>query len=103
MHDDFIRGFGLIKHFYKTMMTGNDWNSQQFFETKRFRYGRIYSRLIGIRKDRKLLSIEINPEFRNIEIQFGLVERQLEQIRFPLWQLDKARKFLEDIVREWKN
>ena len=101
--DMFVQGHGMVKHFAKTMMKGDDWNAHPFMESTRKRYGGIYSRLIGIRKDRKLLSIEINPEFRNVEIQFGLVERQLEQIRFPLWQLDKARKFLEDIVREWKN
>ena len=103
MNDDFIKGHGLIKHFAKTMMKDDDWNAHPFVESTRKHYGGIYSRLIGVRTDRKLLSIEINPEFRNVEIQFGSVESQIEQIRFPLWQLDKARKFLEGIVEDWKN
>ena len=83
------------------MMKGNDWHDHLFLETTRVRYGGINSRLIGVRKDRKLLSIEINPDFRNIEIQFGLVEK-LEMVRFSLYQLERARKFLEETVREWK-
>ena len=92
---------GLIKHFSKIMMNGGNWNKQQYLETTRSSYGQINSRLIGIRKDRKLLCIEINHDFNNIEIQFGLLEK-LDKVRFPIYHLEKARKFLEELVRKWK-
>ena len=92
---------GMIKHFSKTMMTGVDWNSQQFLEMSRSRYGDVNSRLIGIRKDRKLLCIDINHDTRNIEVQLGLLER-LHKTNFPIYHLEKARMFLEDVARDWK-
>ena len=92
---------GLIKHFSKTMMDGNDWNKPRFIETSRSRHGDVNSRLVGVRKDRRLLYIEINHDTRLIEMQFGLLER-LDKTKFPIYHLEKARKFSEDIVRDWK-
>ena len=101
MKSNFAKELGLIKHFSKTMMTGDDWNPKQFLEMSRSRYGDVNSRLVGIRKDRQLLCIDINHDTRDIEIQFGLLER-LDRIIFPIYHLEKARVFLEDIVRDWK-
>lgn len=101
MKSNFTKELGLIKHFSKTMMSGDGWNSQQFMLLTRSRYNQINSKLIGVRKDRKLLCIDIDHDCRTIEIQFGLLER-LDKIQFPIYHLEEARQFLEDIVRGWK-